>query len=83
MMSTRRLRSIRNLPRQLNKQPDIADPGAPMMKIIVRDLETIVTAAVLAGGQGRITGISSTGAPIAPLIVLVVSRQLDNAVCLS
>ena len=28
-----------NLERQLNKQPDIADPGAPMMKIIVRDID--------------------------------------------
>ena len=31
--------------RQLNKQPDIADPGAPMLKIIVRDIDAIVTAA--------------------------------------
>jgi catechol 2,3-dioxygenase-like lactoylglutathione lyase family enzyme len=34
-----------NVERQLNKQPDIADPGAPMMKIVVRDLETVVAAA--------------------------------------
>jgi catechol 2,3-dioxygenase-like lactoylglutathione lyase family enzyme len=34
-----------NVQRQLGKQPDIADPGAPMMKIIVRDLEAVVTAA--------------------------------------
>jgi catechol 2,3-dioxygenase-like lactoylglutathione lyase family enzyme len=34
-----------NLHRQLNKQPDIADPGAPMMKVIVRDLDAIVAAA--------------------------------------
>jgi catechol 2,3-dioxygenase-like lactoylglutathione lyase family enzyme len=34
-----------NLQRQLNKQPDIADPGAPMMKVIVRDLDAIVAAA--------------------------------------
>ena len=31
--------------RQLNKQPDIADPGAPMLKIIVRDIDAIVNAA--------------------------------------
>jgi len=31
--------------RQLNKQPDIADPGAPMLKIIVRDIDAIVAAA--------------------------------------
>jgi predicted enzyme related to lactoylglutathione lyase len=31
-----------NLERQMNKQPDIADPGAPMMKILVRDLDAVV-----------------------------------------
>ena len=31
--------------RQLNKQPEIADPGAPMMKIVVRDIDAIVAAA--------------------------------------
>jgi catechol 2,3-dioxygenase-like lactoylglutathione lyase family enzyme len=31
--------------RQLHKQPEIADPGAPMMKIIVRDLDGVVAAA--------------------------------------
>ena len=31
--------------RQLNRQPDIADPGAPMLKIIVRDIDAIVAAA--------------------------------------
>src|SRR5262245_18620547 len=34
-----------NIERQLNKQPDIADPGAPMIKIIVRDIDAIVAAA--------------------------------------
>jgi catechol 2,3-dioxygenase-like lactoylglutathione lyase family enzyme len=34
-----------NVDRQLNKQPEIADPGAPMMKIIVRDIDAIVAAA--------------------------------------
>ena len=34
-----------NVERQLNKQPEIADPGAPMIKIIVRDLDAIVAAA--------------------------------------
>ena len=37
-----------NIERQLNKQPDIADPGAPMMKIIVRDIDAIVAAANIA-----------------------------------
>ena len=31
-----------NLERQMNKQPDIADPGAPMMKMLVRDLDAVV-----------------------------------------
>jgi catechol 2,3-dioxygenase-like lactoylglutathione lyase family enzyme len=31
-----------NLERQMNKQPEIADPGAPMMKVLVRDLDAVV-----------------------------------------
>jgi len=31
-----------DLERQMNKQPDIQDPGAPMMKWLVRDLDTVV-----------------------------------------
>jgi catechol 2,3-dioxygenase-like lactoylglutathione lyase family enzyme len=34
-----------NVERQVNQRPEIADPGAPMMKIIVRDLDAIVAAA--------------------------------------
>jgi catechol 2,3-dioxygenase-like lactoylglutathione lyase family enzyme len=34
-----------NVERQMHQQPDIADPGAPMMKILVRDLDAIVAAA--------------------------------------
>ena len=34
-----------NIERQLNKQPEIADPGAPMLKFIVRDIDAIVAAA--------------------------------------
>ena len=34
-----------NVERQLNKQPDIVDPGAPMMKVIVRDIDVVVAAA--------------------------------------
>jgi catechol 2,3-dioxygenase-like lactoylglutathione lyase family enzyme len=34
-----------NVERQMHKQPDIADPGAPMMKILVRDIDAIVAAA--------------------------------------
>jgi len=49
-----------NLERQLHKQPEIADPGAPMMKIIVRDLESVVTAAKKANAPI----ISKGGAPV-------------------
>src|SRR5437762_11233170 len=31
-----------DLDRQTNKQPDIQDSGAPMMKLLVRDLDTVV-----------------------------------------
>ena len=31
-----------DLERQMNKQPDIQDPGAPMMKMLVRDLDIVV-----------------------------------------
>jgi catechol 2,3-dioxygenase-like lactoylglutathione lyase family enzyme len=31
-----------DLERQTNKQPDVQDPGAPMMKWLVRDLDTVV-----------------------------------------
>src|SRR5579862_2120270 len=34
-----------NIERTLNQRPEIADPGAPMMKIIVRDIDSIVAAA--------------------------------------
>ena len=34
-----------NVERRLNTQPEIADPGAPMMKILVRDIDAIVAAA--------------------------------------
>src|SRR5438093_253789 len=34
-----------NIDRQLNKRPEIADAGAPMMKILVRDVDAIAAAA--------------------------------------
>jgi len=56
-----------NIERQLNKQPEIADPGAPMMKIIVRDLEAIVAAAkkvnapIITKGAAPVTVATSVG----------------------
>ena len=45
-----------NVERQMNKQPDIADPGAPMMKFIVRDIDAIVAAAKKANAPIITTG---------------------------
>jgi len=45
-----------NLERQLHKQPEIADPGAPMMKIIVRDIDAVVAAAKKANAPIVTTG---------------------------
>src|SRR6185436_12781863 len=36
------LTQFSDLDRQMNKQPDIQDSGAPMMKILVRDLDAVV-----------------------------------------
>jgi len=63
-----------NIPRQLNKQPDIADPGAPMMKIIVRDLEAIVTAAKKANApiisKGAVPATVSTSVGMTKAIIM-------------
>jgi len=37
------LTQFSDLERQTNKQPDIQDPGAPMMKLLVRDLDAVVS----------------------------------------
>jgi predicted enzyme related to lactoylglutathione lyase len=36
------LTQFSDLDRQVNRQPDIQDSGAPMMKVLVRDLDTVV-----------------------------------------
>ena len=62
-----------NIERQVHPQPDIADPGAPMMKIIVRDIDAVVAAAknanasiITKGGQPIVvpTSIGKTKAII-------------------
>jgi catechol 2,3-dioxygenase-like lactoylglutathione lyase family enzyme len=40
------LTEFANVERQLHKQPAVADPGAPMLKIVVRNLDQIVAAAM-------------------------------------
>ena len=49
-----------NTERQLNKQPAIADPGAPMMKIIVRDIDAIVANA----RKVNAPIVTTSGAPV-------------------
>ena len=49
-----------DLERQTNKQPDIQDPGAPMMKWLVRDLDTVVANAKKANAPI----VTKGGAPV-------------------
>src|SRR5438105_15502887 len=49
-----------DLERQTNKQPDIQDPGAPMMKMLVRDLDTVVANAKRANAPI----VTKGGAPV-------------------
>lgn len=58
-----------DIERQLNKRPEIADPGAPMMKIVVRDIDAIVAAAK----QANAPIITKGGAPV------VVSTSIGKA----
>ena len=54
------LTQFADVERQLNKQPDIQDPGAPILKILVRDLDSIVMNAKKANASILTKG----GAPI-------------------
>ena len=58
-----------NVERQLNKQPEIADPGAPMIKIIVRDIDAIVAAAKKVNAPI----VTKNGAPV------IVPTSIGNA----
>jgi catechol 2,3-dioxygenase-like lactoylglutathione lyase family enzyme len=49
-----------NLQRQMNKRPDVADPGAPMMKVLVRDIDGVVANAKKVNAPIVTTG----GAPV-------------------
>ena len=49
-----------NLQRQMNKRPKIADPGAPMMKVLVRDIDGVVANAKKVNAPIVTTG----GAPV-------------------
>src|SRR5689334_6001420 len=56
-----------DLERQTNKQPDIQDPGAPMMKILVRDLDAVmmnakkVNAPIITKGGAPVTAPTPIG----------------------
>jgi catechol 2,3-dioxygenase-like lactoylglutathione lyase family enzyme len=56
-----------NIERQLGKQPEIADPGAPRVKIVVRDLDAVVAAArkvnapIVTKGGAPVTVKTATG----------------------
>src|SRR5204863_6158824 len=52
-----------DLDRQTNKQPDIQDPGAPMMKILVRDLDGVVANAKKANAPILTKGGAAIMAP--------------------
>ena len=63
-----------DLERQINKQPDIQDPGAPMMKMIVRDLDAVVAnakkanAPIVTKGGAPVTASTPTGTAKAIII---------------
>src|SRR5215510_13809564 len=54
------LTQFSDLDRQLNKQPDIQDSGAPMMKLLVRDLDVVVANAKKANAPI----VTKGGAPV-------------------
>jgi len=54
------LTQFADLERQMNKQPDIQDSGAPMMKVLVRDLDAVVANAKKANAPI----VTKGGAPV-------------------
>ena len=52
-----------NIERRLQQRPDIADPGAPMIRIVVRDLDSVVDAARKANAPIVTTGGAPVNAP--------------------
>jgi predicted enzyme related to lactoylglutathione lyase len=54
------LTQFSDLERQTNKQPDIQDSGAPMMKMLVRDLDTVIANAKKANAPI----VTKGGAPV-------------------
>ena len=57
------LTQFADLDRQMNKQPDIQDSGAPMMKMLVRDLATVVSNAKKANAPILTKGAAPVTAP--------------------
>jgi len=54
------LTQFADLERQMNKQPDIQDSGAPMMKVLVRDLDAVIANARKANAPV----VTKGGAPV-------------------
>jgi catechol 2,3-dioxygenase-like lactoylglutathione lyase family enzyme len=61
-----------NVERQLNKQPEIGDPGAPMMKIVVRDINAIVASAKKVNAPI----VTTSGAPVVVPTSIGTSRAI-------
>src|SRR2546423_455715 len=67
-----------DLERQMNKQPDIQDPGAPMMKILVRDLDAVVVNAKKANAPIVTKGGAPLMAPTAGNARAIIMRDPDG-----
>jgi hypothetical protein len=56
-----------DIERQMNKQPDIQDSGAPMMKVLVRDIAAVVAnarkmnAPIVTKGGAQVTAPTPIG----------------------
>jgi catechol 2,3-dioxygenase-like lactoylglutathione lyase family enzyme len=61
-----------DLERQMNKQPDVQDPGAPMMKWLVRDLDAVVANAKKANAPI----VTKGGAPVTALTPIGSARAI-------
>src|SRR4051812_46284702 len=68
------LTQFSDLDRQMNKQPDIQDAGAPMMKVLVRDLAVVVANAKKASApivtKGGVPVTAATPAGSAKAIIM-------------
>jgi catechol 2,3-dioxygenase-like lactoylglutathione lyase family enzyme len=66
------LTQFSDLERQMNKQPDIQDSGAPMMKVLVRDLDTVVANAK----KANTPVVTKGGAPVSAPTPIGVAKAI-------